>query len=78
MLIYFITEDELEYMTTTESPALGYNVEVKLIDLGENFVVPHQGSTQYDDLSNQIQDNFKPVFNKLPGYRRLTVEELRE
>lgn len=64
-------------MTTTESPGLGYNVEVKLVNLGENFEMPAKGSIQYEDLSNSITENFKPVFEKLPGYRRIVIDELK-
>lgn len=65
-------------MTTTEAPGLGYKVEVKLVDLGENFEIPTKGSVQYDGLSNTITDNFKPVFDKLPGYRRIVVDNIKE
>lgn len=64
-------------MTTTESPGLGYNVQVKLVDLGENFNLPSPGSLQYNDLSNSIEDNFKPVFTKLTGYRRIIVQDIK-
>lgn len=76
--LYNLLDDSFdEYLTTTESPGLGYNVEVKLVDLGENFEIPQQNSLQYEDLSNSIADSFKPVFTKLPGYRRVVVETIR-
>lgn len=77
LLFYYIDDAYDEYITSTESPGIGYNVEVKLIDLGENFEVPQQNSLQYEDLTNSIAESFKPVFTKLPGYRRVIVENIR-
>lgn len=70
-------DDYDDFMTTTEAPGIGYNVEVKLVELGENFILPTKGSLQFDDLSNTIADNFKPVFSKLPGYRRIVIEDIK-
>ncbi|ERL91743.1 hypothetical protein D910_09069, partial [Dendroctonus ponderosae] len=67
-----------DYVTTTESPGLGYTVQVKLIELGENFVAPKPGTIEYEDLSTSISNNFQPVFRSLPGYRRLIVEQLND
>lgn len=72
----FLTDDD--GVTTTEAPGLSYNVAVKIVDLGENFVMPKLGSLQYDDLSNSITDNFKPIFGKIPGFRRALIEDLKE
>lgn len=65
-------------MTTTEAPGLDYNIAVKIVALGENFIIPKPQSLQYEDLSNSIVENFKPIFRKLSGYRRVTVENLKE
>ncbi|XP_063905310.1 uncharacterized protein LOC135124283 isoform X2 [Zophobas morio] len=70
--------EEGDVATTTEPPGLAYNVAVKIIDLGDNFVVPEHGSLQYDDLSNSISDNFKPIFVKIPGFRRILIDDLKE
>nr|CAI5819816.1 unnamed protein product [Callosobruchus analis] len=70
-------EDYDEYLTTTEAPGIAYSVEVKLVELGENFKLPKAGSLQYTDLTNSIEENFKPLFNKLPGYRRVVVENIK-
>lgn len=74
----FFSEDIFdEPMITTELPGVSYNVEVKLVDLGENFIVPTKGNVQYSDLSSSITDNFKSVFEKLPGYRRILVDNIK-
>ncbi|CAH0551188.1 unnamed protein product [Brassicogethes aeneus] len=70
--------DEQYDLTTTESPSRMYNVEIKLIDLGENFVIPAKGSLQYEDLSKTVETNFNELFKKLPGYRRIMVENLKD
>lgn len=76
-LLNFTDDSFDDSMTTTEAPGLGYNVEVKLVQLGENYKAPTKGSVQYDDLSNSITENFKPVFDKLTGFRRINVEDIR-
>ncbi|XP_060536686.1 uncharacterized protein LOC132708394 isoform X2 [Cylas formicarius] len=71
-------DDIYEYQTTTEAPGLDYNIKVKLIELGENFVAPKHGTIEYEDLSSNIVNNIEPVFRKLKGYRRLSVQELTD
>ena len=73
-----ILDDVYDIQTTTEAPGLGYMVKVKLVELGENFVAPKQGTIEYEDLSSSISNNLQPVFRKLPGYRRVLVEQLEE
>ncbi|XP_030757105.1 uncharacterized protein LOC115882976 isoform X4 [Sitophilus oryzae] len=70
-------DDLYDYQTTTESPGIDYKVQVKVVDLGENFVPPKPGTVQYDDLSNSISNNFQPVFKSLPGYRRIVIDQLK-
>lgn len=74
--VYFT--DDGDIMTTTEAPGLGYSIAVKIVALGENFAVPKTESLQYEDLSNSIVENFKPIFRKIAGYRRITVDDLKE
>jgi hypothetical protein len=70
--------DDGDVVTTTESPGISYNVVVKVIDLGENFIMPKPRTSQYGELSNSISDNFKPIFTKIPGFRKAAVEDLKE
>ncbi|KAB0804717.1 hypothetical protein PPYR_01687 [Photinus pyralis] len=62
---------------TPEPPFLGYNMQVKIVNLGENFHAPEPGSIQYEELSNTISDNIKPLFSSLPSYKRLVIENLK-
>lgn len=64
--------------TTPEPPGLAYNLEFKIVDLGENFVAPKVGTPDYETLTNTISDNFEPLFKKIPGYKRIVVEDLKE
>ncbi|KAK9694170.1 hypothetical protein QE152_g33703 [Popillia japonica] len=57
---------------------LKYNVEIKIVELGENFKIPKPNSVDYEDLTNQINDNFKPLFKKIPGYRKFKITDIRE
>lgn len=65
-------------ITTQEPPGLGYNIEVKIVELGENFHAPKPGTIEFEDLSNTINNNFKPVFNRIPGYKSMHVEDIKE
>lgn len=53
-------------------------MKVKIVELGENFKAPKPGTLEYEELSNTITDNFKPIFQKLPGYKRIVVDNLQE
>lgn len=64
--------------TTPEPPGLTYNLEFKIVDLGENFVAPKPGTQEYESLTNTISDNFEPLFKKIPGYKGVVVEDLKE
>lgn len=78
IVCYILEDDEDNVVTTPEPPGLGYNVKVKIVKLGENFVVPQLGSLQYDDLSSRINENFEPLFKKVPGYKKVVIENIKE
>lgn len=74
----FFVDEDYDAPTTQEPPGLGYNLKVKIVDLGENFIIPEPGSLQFDDLSSRINENFLPLFKKVPGYKRIIIEDLKE
>lgn len=81
VLTYFIAfSDDLfdDALTTPEPPSLTYNMELKIVDLGDNFHAPEPGTVQFEELSNIINDNVKPLFKKLPNYKELMVQEIKE
>lgn len=53
-------------------------MEVKLINLGDGFIAPIPGSSDFEVISNTISDSFGPVFNKLPGYYQIRLVELQK
>lgn len=63
--------------TTPEPPGLGYDLEFKIVDLGENFVAPRKGTPDYETLSNSIADSFAPLFKKIPGYKKVIIRDLK-
>lgn len=63
-------------MTTPEPPMLGYNVEIKIVNLGENYQAPKPGSEEYRQLSNVIENNLKNLFKRVPGYKKMIVENV--
>lgn len=69
--------EEVEEQTTPAPPRLHYDIEVKLVNLGDGFVAPAQGSPDFEVISNTISDSFGPVFEKLPGYYQVRLDELR-
>lgn len=69
---------EFEDMTTPAPPRLHYNVEVKLVNLGDGFTAPVPGSSDFEVISNTISDSFSPVLEKLPGYYQIRLNELQK
>lgn len=65
-------------MTTPAPPRLHYNVEVKLINLGDGFMTPTPGTPDFEIISNRISDSFGPVLDKLPGYYQIRLNELKK
>lgn len=63
--------------TTPEPPGLRYDLEFKIIDLGENFAAPRKGTPDYETLSNSIGDSFVPLFRKIPGYKKIIIKDLK-
>lgn len=63
-------------MTTVEPPGIGYNLEIKIVNLGENYVVPKPGSEEYRSLTKTIDNNLRSVFKQVPGYKRMVVENI--
>ncbi|XP_045106315.1 uncharacterized protein LOC123501521, partial [Portunus trituberculatus] len=56
------------YTTTPRPPRLHYEVEVKLTDVGDDFVVPERGSTSWQQLTNRVRDTVEGALTPVPGY----------
>ncbi|KAK8372669.1 hypothetical protein O3P69_011719 [Scylla paramamosain] len=56
------------YTTTPRPPRLHYEVEVKLTDVGNDFVVPERGSTAWNQLTNRMRDTVEGALTSVPGY----------
>jgi hypothetical protein len=75
----FCTDINSVLMTSTAAPPrLSYNVEVKLVNLGENFQIPKPGSTEFDILANTVSSGFSGALGKLPGFYKLHVNQFQE
>ncbi|KAK0071382.1 hypothetical protein PV325_013017, partial [Microctonus aethiopoides] len=72
-----IDEDEEQETSTTSSLKYYYDIQVKLINLGDGFKAPAPGTQDFDTISNRISDNFSPILINIPGYDTITVNELR-
>ncbi|GLV40155.1 nahoda [Carabus blaptoides fortunei] len=68
--------DDSEAMTTPEPPAIGYNLQVRIVNLGENYQIPKKDTPEFKVLADMIRNNFKDVVNKVPGYKDLIIENL--
>jgi len=69
---------EIEDQTTPAPPRLHYDIEVKLVNLGDGFMAPTPDSPDFEVISNRISESFGPVFEKLPGYYQIRLNELRK
>jgi hypothetical protein len=64
--------------STAAPPRLSYNVEVKLMNLGENFQIPKPGTSEFDILANTVSSGFSGALGKLPGFYKLHVNKFQE
>lgn len=65
-------------MALDEKPKLTYNVEVKLLNVGENFHAPETGSADFDILANTVTAPFKKKLSKFPGFQKLDVVDFTQ
>lgn len=70
--------DEEEGATTPSPPRLFYDVEVRLVNLGDGYRAPLPGSPDFEDISNTIAGSFSPALAKVPGFHQLKLSELRK
>lgn len=73
-----ILEEDWETATTTVAPKAAYNVAIKLVKLGEKFVVPSAGSPDFDTLANTVTSGFKTTLNKLPEFYKISVDKFTQ
>lgn len=76
--ISFLIQAEIEEQSTPAPPRLHYDIEVKIVNLGDGFVAPTPDSVDFEMISNMISGSFGPVFEKLPGYYQVRLDELRK
>lgn len=62
-----------ELIDSNEKPTLQYNVEIKLLNVGENFHAPAPGTPDFDILANTVSAGFKKKLSKFPGFQKLNV-----
>lgn len=68
-MIISTEEDEV----VEEKPKLVYNVQVKLLNVGENFHAPAPGSPDFDSLANTVTTGFKKKLSKFPGFQKMDI-----
>lgn len=76
--IYLFLEEDWESATTTTAPKAAFNIAIKLVKLGENFVVPPAGSPDFDTLANTVTSGFKKTLTKLPEFYKISVDEFAQ
>lgn len=74
----FFAEEDWESATTTTAPKAAFNVAIKLVKLGEHFVVPPAGSPDFDALANTVTSGFKKTLTKLPEFYKISVDEFSQ
>jgi len=73
-----VSEEDWEAATTTTAPKAAFNVAVKLVKLGENFIVPPAGSPDFDNLANTVTSGFKKTLTNLPEFHKISVDEFAQ
>lgn len=71
-------EEDWELATTTTAPKAAFNVAVKLVKLGEKFVLPSAGSPDFDALANTVTTGFKKTLTKLPEFYKISVDKFSQ
>ncbi|CAG0884808.1 unnamed protein product [Darwinula stevensoni] len=61
--------------TTTRKPQLLMDVELKVIDIGDNFVIPEKGTTEFQDWSDRVKREVSSTLNTMPGFEDVMVTE---
>lgn len=64
-----------EPTTPPPPPHVNYNIEIKLVNLGENYKAPRPNTDDFDILSNTISSGLK---NKISGFRNLKIIEFKQ
>lgn len=75
MIDFLEDEDEA---TTPAPPRLFYDVDVRLVNLGDGYKTPIAGSPDFEDISNTISGSFSPALQKIPGFHDLRLSELQK
>ncbi|KAG8041160.1 hypothetical protein G9C98_002148 [Cotesia typhae] len=70
--------DDYDMMTAAPS-GIDYEVEVKLVNVGDGFKASQFGTQEFEITSNRISDDFEPTFkDKIPGFYRTQLTELKK
>ncbi|CAD6215602.1 GSCOCG00000414001-RA-CDS, partial [Cotesia congregata] len=70
--------DDYDMMTVAPS-GIDYEVEVKLVNVGDGFKASQFGTQEFEITSNRISDDFEPTFkDKIPGFYRTQLTELKK
>lgn len=64
------------YTTTPRPPLLHYSVELKLTNVGENFVVPEPGTVSWTSITDRIKRSVEGALQDIPGYQAAEVTKL--
>lgn len=73
--IFIFIDEEL---AIEEKPKLVYNVQVKLLNVGENFHAPSPGSTDFDILASTVTAGFKKKLSKFPGFQKMDIVQFSQ
>lgn len=64
------------YTTTPRPPLLHYAVELKLVEVGENFEVPQPGTVSWRSITDRIKRSVEGAIQDIPGYQAAEVTKL--
>lgn len=70
-------DDDDDKMTSVP-PGIDYEVEVKLVNVGDGFKTSQFGTQEFEITSNRISGDFEPTLkNKIPGFYATQLSELK-
>jgi hypothetical protein len=61
--------------TTTAKPQVVMDVELKVLDVGDNFVVPRRNSPEFRELSDRVKRDVAAALTSVPGFEDVSVTD---
>ncbi|CAG0924190.1 unnamed protein product, partial [Notodromas monacha] len=64
--------------TTTAKPQMMMDVELKFIDVGDDFKIPRKNSPEFNELSERVKRSVTSALTSVPGFEDVSVSDFEE